>query len=274
MSTDTIEDYLRRLRRRWWWRRDRDRRLVEVEDHLRSATQNLETQGLSHERAMSDAIARYATPTTLRMRWRVLSIGAALATAVAIGALTRPSTSHATIAVTPSNKPIAKVLGNMPSRTGSQPDFTIPPGTRIDATAPVPTAHATYVFITYTWRGRQCDGGYLATPGSLTPPPNQPNMGSSCQPPGTPRRPIDLQIQGGSGQPFILSGTAPQTADDLTITTALGQTHTFVLPHVALHTDPHRQAVILDLTAQHIPSVDRLTLLSHDRVIAEVRATA
>src|SRR6185437_14972543 len=58
MSSDPIDRYLRKLRRRWWWRPDRDRRLTEIEDHLRSATTEYEIGGMIHDDAAHRAVDR------------------------------------------------------------------------------------------------------------------------------------------------------------------------------------------------------------------------
>jgi hypothetical protein len=272
MTRDPIDEYLRKLRRRWWWRRDPARRLAEVEDHLRSAANDLEGRRLPSQQASREAVERFGDPpfgrTPPRTNRRVGAIVATAAIAAAILAVTTPTESHAVVPMTASDQPVAPVMRYLPAGEPSAPGMPIPAGTLIDATAPVPTSATRYIFITYTWNGRQCESGYLASGGSRPPARNLRGTGSSCRPPGARRPAIDLQLQGGSGQPFILSGTAPQAADELAITTALGHTHTFVLPHIALHSDQHRQAVILDLTAQHIRSVVRLVLLSHGHTVA------
>jgi hypothetical protein len=268
VSIDPIDAHLRKLRRRWWWRRNRDRRLVEAEDHLRSASQDLEWQGFPHEQAMSEAVTRYGFPPTHQTRWGLVSVAGLLTAAALIVALAPTTDSHRTMAMKPSNRPVAAAMREAADGGRSEPGFPIPARTRIDASAPVPTADAAYVFFTYTSRRWRCEGDYLAAPGGLAPLPRLRSAGSSCEPVGSRERPIDLQIQGCSGQPFILSGTVPQTADELAITTPGGRTVTYLLPHISLHADRQRQAVILDLSAEHIRGVGRLALLMDGHTLA------
>jgi hypothetical protein len=65
VSTNPIDQYLRKLHYRWWWRRDRDRRLAEIEDHLKSAAEDLQVGGRSSHDAARAAVARYHTHTAL-----------------------------------------------------------------------------------------------------------------------------------------------------------------------------------------------------------------
>lgn len=69
MSTDPIDEYVQRLRRRRWARRDDDRLVAEVEDHLRAAARALEAEhGMDSETAMGEAVARFGNPRHLRLR--------------------------------------------------------------------------------------------------------------------------------------------------------------------------------------------------------------
>jgi hypothetical protein len=69
MSTDPIDEYVQRLRRRRWARRDDDRLIAEVEDHLRAAARTLEAErGMDSEAAEREAVARFGNPHHLRLR--------------------------------------------------------------------------------------------------------------------------------------------------------------------------------------------------------------
>jgi HAAS len=278
VSDDPIRDYLTELANELGrLARRRQRMLAEVEDHLREGANRIEQTGVLPQEAARRAVEQFGSPRLVASRfstrprggkWRFAAIGGTLAIALAVVAVITPTASHATIPMSASNQPVPSVMRQPPPGEGSEPGMPIPAGTQIDAIAPVPTTTTTtYVFITYTWHGWECASGYLAARGSVTPPLNQ-RAGSSCRRPGTPRPPVDLQLQGGSGQPFILSGTVPVAADELAITTTFGHTDTFWLPHIAVHGDRHRQAVILDLTAHHIRSVVRLAVLSHGHTLA------
>lgn len=67
MSTDPIDEYLQTLRRRSWARRNDERLIAEVEDHLRSAARALEAaHDLQPEEAMREAVTRFGDPPHLR----------------------------------------------------------------------------------------------------------------------------------------------------------------------------------------------------------------
>lgn len=281
MNDDPIRDYLVELGEelgRLSFRRRRT--LAEVEDHLREATARIEQTGVHPDEAARQAVEQFGSPEVVarrssssRVKRRAVAVGVLVVAAAAVAVLATPSASHATIPMTASNQVVPRVMRYPPAGEAPQTGLPIPAGTRIDAYAPLSNT-ARYVLIEYVWRGWHCDSDYLAMPGSLTPPANERGGGSSCQRPGSARRTIDLQIEAGSGQPFILSGTVPEAADQLSITTATGHIHTFLLPHIALHGDPLRQAVILDLTAEHIRSVARLTLLAHGQTLASEKSGA
>jgi hypothetical protein len=86
MSTDPIDEYVRQLRRRRWSRRDGDRLVAEVEDHLRAAARTLEAeQGMEPQAAMREAVARFGNPHYLRLRFldpTLVVLALALATAI------------------------------------------------------------------------------------------------------------------------------------------------------------------------------------------------
>jgi hypothetical protein len=281
VSDDPIRDYVAELGKELGrFARHRRRTLAEVEDHLREAAARIEHTGAVDDEAARQAVERFGSPQLVarqssasRAKWRAVAVGVLVVAAAAVAVLATPSASHATIPTRASNALVPRVMRSPPAGELPPPGMPIPAGTQIDAYAPLSNG-ATYVLIEYVWRGWHCDSEYLAMPDSLTPPPNERGGGSSCQRPGSPRRAIDLRAGGGSGQPFILSGTVPQAADQLSITTATGHIHIFLLPHIALHSNPLRQAVILDLTAEHIRSVARLTLLAHGHTLASQKSAA
>jgi len=85
MSGDPIDRYLRKLRRRWWLRRDRDRRLAEIEDHLRSATTEYEIRGMTTDDAAHRAVDRLGPMDEAfgRERRRALALATVLIIAAA-----------------------------------------------------------------------------------------------------------------------------------------------------------------------------------------------
>jgi len=204
-------------------------------------------------------------------------LGALIAVVVAaatVAILRTPSPSHATIAMAASYRPVPRSVGLRLLDGRQTPGVPIPPRTRIDAIASLSNGR-NYVVFSYLWHGWNCEVDYFGTARSVSPSSSLGGVAPSCRPPGSPRPPIDLQIAGGSGQPFFVSGTVAQNAQELAITSGTGHTHVFVLPHVALHSDPSRQVVILDLGTCHIRSVNRLTLLDDGRTVAsQVQGTA
>lgn len=99
MIRDPIDEYLRKLRRRWWWRRDRDRRLAEIEDHLKSAAEDLQVEGRSSHDAARAAVARYHSHAGLWLHHRrvgVAIVAAFAASATFVGLLVLMQSSSGT----------------------------------------------------------------------------------------------------------------------------------------------------------------------------------
>ena len=274
-ASDPIGVYLRRVSRALGrCQPGRRRILAEIEDHLRERVDGGETA--------DQAVARFGDPAEVaaglahpprRAFAAVLGIGLALAAGMVYLAV--PGSSHATrVQINPSSLrvPVA-VVATADSSVRGHPG-ALPTGVQVDAYAPLGGGEV-LAFAAYTARGHLCYLTYIAHPGPLAPFRRggaESDAGAvDCRRSDQDTPPVDMLISGGSGQQFILYGTAPRAATDLAITDAQGHMWTFSLPRVPARGAPSRQVVIVDLTTVGIHSCDGLALLAGGRVIARQR---
>jgi hypothetical protein len=257
---DPIEAYLAELAQTLGrFSRGRRRLLAEAEDHLHEAADRHRETGASQHDAELAAVAQLGPPGIVaaadpRRRLVIAMLGGAALTAVAAtAAVLAAARSHDALGMIGSGQlvppSIARDLG---------PARPIPPDARIDATARLVTG-ATYALVTYRSRGWRCEATFIIGPSGLA---ATHGLGgsSSCLPPGAPFPPVDLGVESGSTQGVVLAGTAPLAADGVLVTTASGRVRMFPLPHIALYSDPARQAVIVDRSAAHIRRVAHVAL--------------
>jgi hypothetical protein len=153
VNGDPIEVCLRKLRRRWWGRRKRERMLAEVEDHLRSAAEVYQRAGMSREEAARVAVERLGpVEAAFRRRRRALAVVCVVVGAVGAVAAVRVSTeghdqaSHPTLVAVrlpPRQALLAQIVSRVDLGKGSSVVLGAPPrgfkgGTRSWATVTVP----------------------------------------------------------------------------------------------------------------------------------------
>jgi len=255
-----IEAYLAALARELGrFSRGRRRLLDEAEDHLQEAAAHHRESGASPHEAELQAVSGLGPPRIVAAAdphhgpWLAALAGGALtAFAAATAMVVSSAQPHSTPLMSASNAPVPASIRN--DVGAARP---IPPGARIDATVRLSTG-ATYALLTYRWHRRRCEAEYLTGRGPAAA--RALAASSWCLPPGAALPAVDLALDTGSGADLIVSGTAPLTADRLGVTTASGRTQAFALPHIRLHSDHARQAVIVDLSAAHIQTVARLAL--------------
>ena len=166
--------------------------------------------------------------------------------------------------VVAATRPVPGVVRAWVARHG-QPPFTVPAAAMVSAYAPITGGHV-FAYSVYTVNGRRCEVTYVAQPDSLRPVDPSAGISATCLP-VTPHGPTGLSLgMDPHAHAIVLFGTTPAAADRLRITTD-HSTHVFAIPHVAVASQPGREAVILDLTP--FAAVNRATLLDGRRVVDE-----